>query len=343
MEMEDGLLELLTNENFKNWVLHPTPVLETFWNDWLDRHPRERDTVLKAKEMIRNTTFATPAFSEEEKQEILERILSAKFSVWAGPMDKTISNQWRQLVYKMSAAVIILVSLFAIWLRAYDTSDKIQMIVKETAPGVKSRIAMPDGSQVFLNAGSRITYRTDFGKDARVIQLEEGEAYFDVAPDTSRPFQVVSAGYVTTALGTAFNIQAFRDGPRLEIALQHGRILITRPEEDSHFEMQLAPGEGLMITRATGRSEKVAVDTLRAFGWKSGVLVFNEYSFEEVVKTLERWYGVQIRVTGKPQLWSFNGRFDNKSLDQVLESLSFTYDLSYSIHGKIVELNLTEI
>jgi ferric-dicitrate binding protein FerR (iron transport regulator) len=83
----------------------------------------------------------------------------------------------------------------------------------------------------------------------------------------------------------------------------------------------------------------VTVDALKVYGWKDGILVFKDNDLSEVVSTLERWYDVRIEVIGRPEKsWRADGKFDNETLEQVLQGLSFTYDMEFLINRKNVEL-----
>ncbi|MEK6481805.1 FecR domain-containing protein [Catalinimonas sp. 4WD22] len=238
------------------------------------------------------------------------------------------------------AAVILIVGGLSFFFLPGNTptvagEEEIAWIVKENPAGQKSKIILNDGTIVWLNSESKIRYF--FNDTIRNIELE-GEAYFDVAKDTIRPF-VVTSGYLqTTALGTEFNVKYYTVDSLASIFLTEGRVKVEKIIENGSIEF-LEPGWGIStiknnkgLRKFTGLSEQWA-------GWKDGVLYFDDADLNEVITACERWYSVEISVQGIPaEEWKFTGKFKNESLENVLESMCYGKDLNYSIKDKYVEL-----
>ncbi|UCS91811.1 DUF4974 domain-containing protein [Echinicola marina] len=210
------------------------------------------------------------------------------------------------------------------------------MITKSNPAGQKSKIILPDGSKVYLNAESTIRYRKEF-KTNRQVELE-GEAFFEVFSDKEHPFSVRSKGLVTKALGTAFNIQAYKDSPLTEVALTHGKVSVE--EIGGAKSGELIPGEAIISEGTDSDFRKEKIDVEKVLYWKEGILHFDEDTFEEVVRTLERWYNVKITVEGRyDKGFLCSGTFDkNEYLDNVLNILSHSSGFEYQINKRQINM-----
>jgi ferric-dicitrate binding protein FerR (iron transport regulator) len=212
---------------------------------------------------------------------------------------------------------------------------KIAWIMKENPAGQKSKILLNDGTIVWLNSESQLRY---FLNDTvRNIELE-GEAFFDVAKDTLRPF-VVTSGYLqTTALGTEFNVKHYAGDSSSSIFLTEGRVKVEKIIENGSIEF-LEPGWGVSISSDREDLKKFTGLLEQWTGWKDGILFFDDAGLNEVIISCERWYSVDISIKGTPsEKWKFTGKFKNESLENVLESMCYGKNINYSINDKNVEL-----
>lgn len=206
-------------------------------------------------------------------------------------------------------------------------------IVKSNPPGQKSRVYLPDGSVVNLNSGSYLSYTEGF-HDGRVVYLE-GEAFFDVKKDSLRAFTVHSGRLSTTALGTSFNINAY--GEDEEVVLVTGQVSVT--DAGSRDEILLDPGEKVMIKATDSTLKKERVNIAAYTYWKDGVLYFDKASMQDVIKVLERWYGVSISVEGTIPNDKCTGLFKkNEYLTNVLNVLSHSVAFNYKLNDNRVKL-----
>jgi transmembrane sensor len=246
----------------------------------------------------------------------------------------------------LKAAVVLLVlgvsSVFYFELqKAGDLPAEIsletpKLIVRENPAGQKTRINLPDGSTVFLNSESKITYAEDFLTN-RQIELE-GEGFFQVARDEAHPFTVDAKGILTTALGTSFNISTFNAGENVAVTLVTGKVRLN--QKGTANTLDLSPGEESLLSLESGELSKYPVETAHRISWTEGVLRFSQTPFEEMVPTLERWYGVKIQVSGNPGRIKATGTFDaNESLRNVLHVLSASMDFEYELNNKEVVVN----
>lgn len=260
----------------------------------------------------------------------------------AVPLARSCSRR-RHYRWQVAASLILLIG--ATWLFVWHNDQRGQeplreevasaLISKHNPRGQKSLITLPDGSRVKLNAESSLEYHADFAQTRRVTLT--GEAFFDVVRDTLRPF-VVSAGKVQVrVLGTSFNVQAFPSEENTMVAVASGAVLVQNGPEKSGPMSQLRAREMVRVSRQDGTFAESNFDPAEALAWKDGILTFQQASFKEIVHRLERWYGVDFVVRRRqPITEGFTGRYDNPSLEVVLEGMSFSSDFTFTINGKQV-------
>ena len=195
--------------------------------------------------------------------------------------------------------------------------------------GGENTVILADGTTVHLNAGSKLTYPVRFAGKRRVVALE-GEAYFDVVKDETRPFIVQTHLGEVTVLGNAFNINADTDAS-VYTTLVHGKVQFS---SSSIGTIILSPGEQAVVS-ANG-SEKRMVDLDEYVGWVDGRYVFNNRPLGEIMQTFERWYDIQVYYE-TPHLRdiTYSGSLKRYgTINSFLDALELTGDLTYKISGR---------
>jgi len=245
--------------------------------------------------------------------------------------------------FKIAAVIVLVFSIsFVVYEYANNTVEtpqiaSLEMISKETPPGAKRQFMLPDGSLVFLNAGSRITYPPMFSADIRSVSLI-GEAYFEVVRDTLKPFIVNCQQVETRVLGTSFNLSGY-DNQQVQVALTSGKVQV---EVDQNKSLILQPGEQLVYDQNQQTVQVEAFDTFLVTGWKDGVLIFDESSLSEIIDRLKLWYGVDIQLQGISNpanyQWDYSGQFHDESLENVLRGISYIKNFEFEIDDKSVTL-----
>lgn len=247
-------------------------------------------------------------------------------------------DTWSIIRYA-AAFVILAVATFAIVYinekeEIVPLSVQTEYISKSTTRGQKSTIMLSDGSKVVLNADSKISFPKYFTDSTRNIELI-GEAFFQVAKDSARPFTVSAGNTKTTALGTSFNINSRWSIQK--IALSTGKVEVSTSITENAIVLE--PGDALEVNEQDRTTHQFQFDSRKELLWKDGVLFFENTTLKEIVITLELWYDVNIELPNN-QLENkvYTGRFDNPTLKQVLESVSFALDFKYSKNGKKVKI-----
>jgi len=237
------------------------------------------------------------------------------------------------LISKIAASLLILVTLgYLLNISIQDSTNEVSntvMVEKINPSGQKSKIFLPDGSEVWLNAESEISYPEKFSDSTREVSLV-GEAFFSVIKNPDQPFIVKAGDVTTTVLGTSFNIYAYDNESSTYIALQSGKVKVDIDNDHGSKEMYLEPGEGINYDRSSYITIKEEFDEDLVLGWKDGIIKFEDANMDHVFHTLSRWYGVKFEIKNrKNQSWTYNGDFDNENLDNVLSQLKFVQDISY--------------
>ncbi|MCG8311416.1 MAG: FecR family protein, partial [Cytophagales bacterium] len=249
-------------------------------------------------------------------------------------------------LYKVAATIIIIVAVFFTIkhvVNRHDTvsdSPPIAYIEKKAEKGIKLTVQLPDGSRIKLNSNSKLIYPAVFGNDLREVQLI-GEGYFDIAHEKERPFVVKTESLTTTVLGTKFSINAF-DKNNTHVALETGRVKVEEVKEDARSAKQdpllLEPGYKAIFSNNS--LQKSEVNNLLDFGWKDDILSFDHSSIDEITSKLENWYGVNFIITNKGRInKSFEGKYKNEILSNVLQSMGYALDFEFEIVGNTVYIN----
>ncbi|MEX2568762.1 MAG: FecR domain-containing protein, partial [Cyclobacteriaceae bacterium] len=210
----------------------------------------------------------------------------------------------------------------------------LKTITRVTGPGEKLTLNLPDHTKIIVNALSEISFTSDYGKEERVVNLK-GEAFFEIAPDSLRPFRVLTDGLTTTALGTSFNV--FARYRQYKIALTEGRVKL----DASDRKVELAPGQ-----LALWDEERPDTDFLvqrfnpeRVTGWKEGILLFERKTLKLILDDLAAWYGVEMEIEKTVDLnQKVVGTFQNKNLKDILTGLGFSTGFDFDIKGKRVQI-----
>lgn len=204
-----------------------------------------------------------------------------------------------------------------------------------TARGETYQINLPDGSKVWLNAASSITYSSNLSKQRTRTVLFEGEGYFEVAEDKSRPFIVQSAGQEIKVLGTHFNVNTYPEEHDKKTTLIQGRVALNLPGSNKPF--LLSPGEQAINSGGTVVGKSVDVED--AVAWKDGVFVFNGSDFRSMMLSIGRWYNVEVIFDHMPKNIAIEMHFSkDRDLDEVLKRLESAGNLRFKIEGREVHV-----
>ncbi|MEQ6118147.1 FecR domain-containing protein [Reichenbachiella sp. MALMAid0571] len=240
----------------------------------------------------------------------------------------------------VAAAILMLVGI--LW--AYNFSDQqknkqavaeVHQIIKKNPAGIKTTVRLPDGTVVWLNSESKLNYDSEYGYKNRYVQIE-GEAFFEVAKNKDLPFKVFSRGQVIEALGTAFNVRGFVYESQLKVALVEGTVKIQEENGIADKAFILKPGDEYKKHFVSGETG-VGKLNYGELSWRSGNIYFKSASMAKVFRTLERWYGVEVIIEkDTDQTWNYTGGFSKETLENVLQSISYSKNFDFEIGEKKV-------
>ncbi len=214
--------------------------------------------------------------------------------------------------------------------------DKVSYNTLSTPRGGQYRLRLPDGTDVWLNAASSITYPTAFTGGERTVNIT-GEAYFEVAKDAARPFHVKVNTMEVEVLGTHFNINSYSDEGMIKTTLLEGSVRINKgTSADGSFQsVVLKPGQ--QAQAAAGLKVIDRADIEQAVAWKNGMFLFKDQDIESIMKQVSRWYDVEISYDKRPVKELFNGAVPrNVPVSKVFHLLGLTEQVHFKIDGKKV-------
>lgn len=214
-----------------------------------------------------------------------------------------------------------------------ETSPEISNRIYTVENGVKGKVTLPDSTVVWLNCGTTLALSDDFNQQ-RWVTLS-GEAYFDVKADKQNPFYINTGKGVTVKVtGTEFNLSCYNDQNDIKLCLLEGSVELLSGKKTIY---KMTQHEEVSILNSNVAPTKAEAEFRTA--WMQGRLLFDDTPMEEVVKKLEKWYGVRINVQNSKILKSsFTGDFQSESIIQVLELMKITSAVNYRIEGNEVSI-----
>jgi ferric-dicitrate binding protein FerR (iron transport regulator) len=218
------------------------------------------------------------------------------------------------------AAVALLLLLVGI--TSYYAGKNTQTINREIASyetvvpfGSKTKVILPDKSVVWINAGSTVTYSDNAAGNRREVLLE-GEAYFEVAHDSLKPFIVKTGNLDVKVLGTSFNVRAYNDEQTIDVVLLTGKVdvyLNNTAGEYRNADAELTPDQMLSYNRETSDMRIAVVHSPDYSAWKNGLIRFSEQPFTRIARELERKYNIEIEINSHYlEKEIFTGSFSEK-------------------------------
>ena len=198
----------------------------------------------------------------------------------------------------------------------------------EVPNGEKSQILLYDGTRVWLNSGTKFKYPVAFSRNTRDVYIE-GEAFFDVAKDKNHPF-IVNAGQLKVkVLGTRFNVCAYPDDGEYLTTLEEGSV---NASNNNGEQVTLKPSEQVVMNCKTEELKYQKVNTDLYTSWKENLLKFDDATFDEVIKKMERWYDIKIIVDPSVNTKErFTMTIKTESLREMLALVSKTTKINYEI------------
>ncbi|AQG78274.1 FecR family protein [Spirosoma montaniterrae] len=250
------------------------------------------------------------------------------------PVGGWLPGGWWRVAAAVAGLLLGGMLLYRLWLPAQPTLQ-----VAQNALGTRSRITLPDGSRVWLNADSRLEFPKQFKGTMREVRLT-GEAFFDVAHNPRQPFVIRLETASIRVLGTSFNVRAYPDDAAVKTTVVTGRVAFIpnkAPRQTARQPAQpdtlfLTPNQHVVQQTQTLQAVTEPVVAQHEAAWKDNRLVFEQTPMAEVARTLERWYGVSVTLE-RPDLarCPLTATFDGQSLPDVMNLLARTGRFQYTL------------
>jgi ferric-dicitrate binding protein FerR (iron transport regulator) len=225
---------------------------------------------------------------------------------------------------KIAAAVLVVLLSSGI---VYLTIFRVHEVSIQTADN-NLHAVLPDGSEVWLNRDSRLTYDNNFDED-RFVNLE-GEGFFDIKSDPARPFIIRTVDAQIKVAGTSFNVKAYARDIQTEVLVVTGKVSLGTIDQSR--SVILTPGVKGILTRNDHRLITERQENDNSLAWKNKLLVFKKTPLRKVVKVLRSYFRKDIQVTNEKLLpCRFTGSFSDPTLDEVVETLGIALDLEVNV------------
>jgi transmembrane sensor len=214
---------------------------------------------------------------------------------------------------------------------ADETATEIVLNTLSTPRGGMYNITLSDGTQVWLNAESSITYPTAFIGNERTVKIT-GEAYFEVAKDKAHPFKVdINGRGFVEVLGTHFNISSYDDEPAVKTTLLEGSVRVANATSNSVIE----PGEQASFKKTEKITLSKNIDLDEVMAWKDGYFLFNDATVETIMRQIARWYDAEIVYEGNVRQERFAGKVSRASNAlKLIEAMELTKTIKMVIEGR---------
>lgn len=234
-------------------------------------------------------------------------------------------RRWAFEALKVAAILVVGFLLAKSLLETSPETATMQTI--HVPPGQRAELTLADGTDVWLNSGTTLRFPNRFDADSRQVELD-GEGYFSVKHDESRPFTVQAGRYAVHVLGTEFNVKAYHDSPLFETALINGSVEISAPGMAS--KLRLKPDE--VASASDGKIHVAPIHDYNYFKWTEGLLCFEDETIESLMEKLELYYDITIDVRRHGLLQHrYTGKFRMKDgIDHVLRVLQLKHRFSYT-------------
>ncbi len=246
------------------------------------------------------------------------------------------SNTFFLNFQKVAAILIIPLLIYTAWSVSgisKSFNKKVIMKTSETAYGVRSQIQLADGTKVWINSGSKLTYPEEFTGDLREVKLA-GEAYFEVESDIEHPFYVDLNGYKIKATGTRFNISNYPEDKEIITYLEHGKVsLLACTKEKQDELLQLNEKQSIILNKDEKQYKVQDTDGYKYLAWIDGSLIFKNDDTDDVAVRLGRWFNAEIIIDNNLSAsgYVFTATFKEESLEEALNLLSYSSPINYKI------------
>lgn len=232
----------------------------------------------------------------------------------------------RNMFLRIAAAVLFLIVATYLW------PSQPELISLRTAANESTQIDLPDGTKIWLNQNSQLSYYIPFKE--RNVKLE-GEAFFEVERMEDSPFTITGGETKTRVLGTSFNVRAYANEDKVTVTVTSGKVQFEMDEE-SEKGVILEKGDAGVFAKNIKNIEKITADDINVLSWKTKSLSFEDTPLKEVCVAMERHFGIKIEIKNPAlELCNFSGIYSQPNVDDLVETLEFSMNVNIKGENKV--------
>jgi transmembrane sensor len=339
--------DFLTEESFINYCYELDDKDKAFWENIVLTQPLLKKKINDARELC---LLLSIKVGKADKQEQLNKLKAAISSEQLKKQVVPANNLRRLWITRIAVAATLLVLVIAYGLYKNNTplsgavmysriTGNNYHLVAQTVDGNRKRVVLPDGTTVTLNGSSSLKIANDYNSADRHVLLT-GEAFFDVTKDKTRPFVVLTNKTATTALGTSFKVSSYNASKTASVMLATGKVKVESTElKNTITDQILEPGQQVVLNDGDYSFAKSAFNLVELQNWRNSKLIFNNATFTEIAAKITSNYGIQVTTDAKEvDQIRFTGRFNNKSLTDVLDAIGFVNNFKYKLTGNAIKI-----
>jgi ferric-dicitrate binding protein FerR (iron transport regulator) len=308
-----------------------------YFNEWLNKDIQNR----KLFNSINKETEIAGSMEQYEsidKDRAWERYISGV---------KNLALEKSLFRWKIAASILLVAALAGMLFYYLETSPKIfgdkDMMSTQIATeyGQSSKISLPDGSVVWLNSGTKLSYDNQFAIRNRDI-IMTGQAFFQISRNENLPLVVSCNDLKVKVTGTKFDVSAYSDENEVSVVLESGSVLLALGGDN--YAQQLKPGQMAEYNKQSKKLVINNIDPQKSSVWRNGILVFENDPMDEVIRKLERRYNIDI-VVSDPAVYNsiFTATIKNQSLEEIFKSIKFSCSVNYTIINDPAQVSKTKI
>ncbi|RWY53828.1 FecR family protein [Mucilaginibacter gilvus] len=337
--------DFLTDESFINYCYDLNEADKAHWEDVILTQPLLKKKIADARELC---LLLAIRVTKADKQKELEKL---KAAIALEKLESVPIVKVRRLwIPRLAIAATILALVIAYGVYKFSApvsgamlysrvNNSTYHMVAQTETSSRKIVVLPDGTVATLNGSSSLQMANDYGRSDRHVVLV-GEAFFEVKKDKTRPFVVLTNKTATTALGTSFKVSSYVNAKTASVMLATGKVKVEATQPQSGIITQfLTPGQQVVLAKGANTFKKSGFDQNEIKNWLGIKMVFTNASFSQIADKINYTYGVRLVADGKAaNKIMFTGRFDNKSLTEVLDAIGFVNNFSYVQKGDTVKI-----
>ena len=324
--------DFAADESFIAYYLQTDEQAIAFWENWISLHPEKLDEIYKAELLLGKLHLQ---LGEPELSEAFDKFDSF-LAVHDTVAIKTPTKSKKLFSYAKLAVAASLLIISSITLYFFNQKPVPPIYISyHNDYGKTAVITLEDGSKISLNSNSTLKYPQHFTHDKREVELE-GEGFFEISKDKSKPFTVKTSKLTTTVLGTKFNVSAYQNTPDVSVALLEGSVAVELSNKNQ--KVVLKPTEMVTVKGSAKQLEKSTFDTNQITAWQTGAIIFENASFAEIATKIYNTYGVTVINKTGDQHWQYSGNFTKTDYLSIIQNICFAKRINYKIDNNVITL-----